>query len=405
VETQTEVEHRRGGAHRHALQPERRDARDLTRAKDEARWKDDEKRMEDASAELNKLHAERDRLKEKEVTILSNREAATKSAIEDSTLVIERLEGQVKSQEKELAKQKSTISGLEKDLSMMGQALLSRKEPKAKEEKKEPQEKKEDGKDRLVAGLEEDLQREGTALLAKGDKTIREKLLGREARGLADRARVLEQVLERPESAASARPLAAALSADARKLEHALLHTEDPLTREAEDRPNDVARAVELERRPGAAHLEPAELETPERLAAERAEREAQLQRAEEREVQQEQVATLSEARAGRARTHLPRLVHHSAEVADAEEAPALEAPAEADANTTGPAEPAVLTEQDADADVADSDVDATADEEADAAADSADDGQDDGPDAVDDSQPSPEDTMPSDDRAQRLSA
>ena len=29
-----------------------------------------------------------------------------------------------------------------------------------------------------------------------------------------------------------------------------------------QDRPNDVARAVELERRPGAAHLEPAELET-----------------------------------------------------------------------------------------------------------------------------------------------
>merc|ERR1719321_2042213 len=362
--------------------------------------------MEDASAELNKLHAERDRLKAKEVTILSNREAATKSAIEDSTLVIERLEGQVKSQEKELAKQKGTISGLEKDLSMMGQALLSRKEPKEKEEKKE--EKKEDGNERLVAGLEADVQREGAALLAKGDKTIREKLLGREARGLADRARVLEQVLERPESAASARPLAAALSADARKLEHALLHTEDPLTREAEDRPNDVARAVELERRPGAAHLEPAELETPERLAAERAEREAQLQRAEEREVQQEQVATLSEARSGRARTHLPRLVHHSAEVADAEpeEAPAVEIPALEDPNATvaEPVEPAVLTEQDADADVADSDVDATAEEEADAAADTADDSADDA-DAQDDGAPSPGDTMPSDDRAIRLSA
>merc|ERR1719456_1793489 len=110
---------------------------------------------------------------------------------------------------------------------MMGQALLSRKEPKAKEEKKE-EEKKEDGSERLVAGLEKDLQREGSALLAKGDKTIREKLLGREAHKLADRARMLEQVLARPEeSAASARPLAAALSQDARKLEHSLLHTED----------------------------------------------------------------------------------------------------------------------------------------------------------------------------------
>jgi len=407
VESQTEVEHRRGGAHRHALQPERRDARDLTRAKDEAHWKDDEKRMEDASAELNKLHAERDRLKEKEVNILSNREAATKAAIEDSTLVIERLEGQVKSQEKELAKQKTTISGLEKDLAMMGQALLSRKEPKEAQKAEEKKEQKEDGNDRLVAGLEKDLQREGSALLAKGDKTIREKLLGREARGLADRARALEQALEHPESAASARPLAAALSQDARKLEHALLRTEDA-PRETEDRPNDVARAVELERRPGAAHLEPAELETPERLAAERAEREAQLQRAEEREVQQEQVATLSEARSGRARTHLPRLVHHSAEVADAEpeEAPAVEVPALEDPNATvaEPVEPAVLTEQDADADVADSDVDATAEEEADAAADSADDSADDA-DAQDDGAPSPGDTMPSDDRAIRLSA
>merc|ERR1719163_1969629 len=101
--------------------------------------------MADASAELTKLHAERDRLKNKEVNILSNREEATKAAIEDSTLVIERLEGQVKSQEKELAKQKGTISGLEKDLTMMGQALLSRKEPKApKEAQKEPKEEKKD---------------------------------------------------------------------------------------------------------------------------------------------------------------------------------------------------------------------------------------------------------------------
>merc|ERR1719421_627898 len=286
---------------------------------------------------------------------------------------------------------------------MMGQALLSRKEPKEPkaEEKKE---KKDEGNDRLVAGVEQDLQREGSALLAKGDKTIREKLLGRQARGLADRARALEQVLERPEDAASARPLAAALSADARKLEHSLLHTEDAVTREAEDRQNDVARAVELERRPGAAHLEPAELETPERLAAERAEREAQLQRAEEREVQQEQV---SEGRPRRA--HLPRLVqHHLAvqEVADAEPEEAPEAVAE-DMNTTGVVpEPAVLTEQDADADVADSDVDATAEEEADAATDdsAAEDSADDA-DAQDDGAPSPAETLPADDRAQRLSA
>lgn len=427
----------------HALKQEgRRDGRDVTRVKDEGKLKHDQQLVAESSAELNKLHADRDRLKQKEVGVLSRREEATKSAMADAALVIQRLEGQVGSQERELSRQKAVISGLEGDLSTMGQALLARAPAK-----EAPVEKPSEDQARLVEGLEKDVERNGAALLAhrheaeavRDKSAAREKLLGRAARGLADRARALEGELSRPESAKAARPLAESIVADARKLERALLRgerPEEPAEQRAPAPPaehgDDVARALEFERRPGP-RLAPAELEQPERVALERAVERAQIQRSDEQEAEQ--------LNRGHLRRPPARLVHRDAAPADAEAdiedettdevigAPLnrTQPEAEAELSAAEPAavepavepaaaepavelavepavEPASLTHTDRDdavLDDADTDSDSAAVEE-EATADDSDD-EDDAPESPD-APPSPADTAPADSFAQRLS-
>lgn len=355
---EAEAAHRRGrraDPNHHVAVSTGRDWRDATRAKDTAKWEADQKEVESASVELTKLHADRAKLKQREVGVLSRREDATKSALEDAKLVVERLEGQVAAQEREISRQKTVIGGLEEDLGRMGESVLGTDghgygtpEVKAAPTAAPINPRVVEGLQRDVeregaallkanregAALERDVQREGNALLkaereapaaveaAREKITVREQFLSRKARGLATRAKSLESLLDRPDGSASARPLALAIGNEARKLERALLHMDRPGELEkvadipAEHSDNgDVARAMEAERRPGAAHLEPAHLERPERAAITAAEERAQQQRADERAVQERS------GQEGLERPHrrmLPRLVHDRAAAAEA---------------------------------------------------------------------------------------
>merc|ERR1719182_361519 len=100
------------------------DGRDLTRAQDMARLSRDESSMKTAAAELAKLRAEREALKKREVFILSREESSKKDTIEDMHLIIDRLQGQVRAQEREISRQENIINGLEGDLKRQGTALL-----------------------------------------------------------------------------------------------------------------------------------------------------------------------------------------------------------------------------------------------------------------------------------------
>merc|ERR1719487_1031392 len=100
------------------------DGRDLTRAQDTARLSRDESSMQSAAGELAKLRAEREALKKREVFILSREEKSKKDTIEDMHLIIDRLQGQVKAQEREISRQEHIINGLQGDLKRQGTALL-----------------------------------------------------------------------------------------------------------------------------------------------------------------------------------------------------------------------------------------------------------------------------------------
>merc|ERR1719182_1169684 len=100
------------------------DGRDLTRAQDMARLSRDESSMKTAAKELAKLRAECEALKKREVFILSREEKSKKDTIEDMHLIIDRLQGQVRAQEREINRQEHIITGLQGDLKRQGTALL-----------------------------------------------------------------------------------------------------------------------------------------------------------------------------------------------------------------------------------------------------------------------------------------
>jgi len=146
-----------GGDATPTLAKDGKDARDLTRVKDTARFASEEHRSAAATNELTKLHAERDALKAKEVAVLKERESANKNSLSDAHLVIDRLEGQVGAQERELAKARSVILGLEADVGRMGSGFLKSGAPAANVGLLPIRS--------VVKGLEADLEREGRALL------------------------------------------------------------------------------------------------------------------------------------------------------------------------------------------------------------------------------------------------
>lgn len=190
------------------------DGRDLTRAQDTARLSRDEAAMKTAAAELPKLRAEREALKKREAFILSREEKAKKDTIEDMHLIIDRLQGQVKAQEREISRQENIINGLQEDLKREGTALLDGRDtvrPAPTDES-------------LIKGLERDVATQGTTLLHSDDADPRASLrrtLGAEVRALAKHAAQLEKFLAE-NGEGPAQPLARAVAAEAEHLDRSI---------------------------------------------------------------------------------------------------------------------------------------------------------------------------------------
>ena len=190
------------------------DGRDLTRAQDTARLGRDEAAMKTAAAELPKLRAEREALKKREAFILSREEKAKKDTIEDMHLIIDRLQGQVKAQEREISRQENIINGLQEDLKREGTALLDGRDTVRPAPTDEG----------LIKGLERDVATQGTTLLHSDDADPRASLrrtLGAEVRALAKHAAQLEKFLAE-NGEGPAQPLARAVAAEAEHLDRSI---------------------------------------------------------------------------------------------------------------------------------------------------------------------------------------
>jgi hypothetical protein len=218
------------------------DGRDLTRAQDTARLSRDEAAMKTAAAELPKLRAEREALKKREAFILSREEKAKKDTIEDMHLIIDRLQGQVKAQEREISRQENIINGLQEDLKREGTALLDGRDtvrPAPTDES-------------LIKGLERDVATQGTTLLHSDDADPRASLrrtLGAEVRALAKHAAQLEKFLAE-NGEGPAQPLARAVAAEAEHLDRSI----------GNPRTQRTARAPQPARAPPALEADPAAL-------------------------------------------------------------------------------------------------------------------------------------------------
>jgi hypothetical protein len=191
------------------------DGRDLTRAQDTARLSRDESSMKTAAAELAKLRAEREALKKREVFILSREESSKKDTIEDMHLIIDRLQGQVKAQEREIGRQTHIISGLQGDLRREGTALLDGHAA--------PRQSPSD--DSLIKGLERDVSTEGTTLLrSSAESEARaavQRKFGNEVRALAKHAAQLDKFLTE-NGEGPAEPLARSVATEAEHLDRSL---------------------------------------------------------------------------------------------------------------------------------------------------------------------------------------
>jgi hypothetical protein len=170
--------------------------------------------MKTAAKELAKLRAEREALKKREVFILSREEKSKKDTIEDMHLIIDRLQGQVRAQEREINRQGHIINGLQGDLKRQGTALLDGQNVRASP-----------SDDTLIKGLERDVATEGTTLLrSSGDSDPRaafQRTLGNEVRALAKHAAQLDKFLaENGEEPAE--PLARTVAAEAEHLDRKL---------------------------------------------------------------------------------------------------------------------------------------------------------------------------------------
>jgi hypothetical protein len=172
--------------------------------------------MKTAAAELAKLRAEREALKKREVFILSREETSKKGTIEDMHLIIDRLQGQVKAQEREINRQSHIISGLQGDLKREGTALLDGQQPALRSSPSD---------ESLVKGLERDVATEGTTLLrSTGESDARAALrrsFGNEVRALAKHAAQLDKFLA-ANGEGPAEPLARSVAAEAEHLGRSL---------------------------------------------------------------------------------------------------------------------------------------------------------------------------------------
>merc|ERR1719379_2532498 len=130
-------------------------------------------------------------------------------------LIIDRLQGQVKAQEREISRQETIITGLQGDLKRQGTALLdgpavSRASP---------------SDDSLIKGLERDISTEGTTLLrssAESDaRTALRRSFGTEVRALAKHAAQLDKFLAE-NGEGPAEPLARSVAAEAEHLDRSL---------------------------------------------------------------------------------------------------------------------------------------------------------------------------------------
>jgi len=171
--------------------------------------------MQSAAGELAKLRAEREALKKREVFILSREEKSKKDTIEDMHLIIDRLQGQVKAQEREISRQENIINGLEGDLKRQGTALLDGQAVLRSSPSDES----------LVKGLERDVATEGTTLLrSSGEADARANLrrsFGNEVRALAKHAAQLDKFLAE-NGEGPAEPLARSVAAEAENLDRSL---------------------------------------------------------------------------------------------------------------------------------------------------------------------------------------
>jgi hypothetical protein len=170
--------------------------------------------MQTAAAELAKLRAEREALKKREVFILSREEKSKKDTIVDMHLIIDRLQGQVRAQEREIARQGTIITGLQRDLKRQGTALLDGQTV--------PRSSPAD--DSLIKGLERDVSTEGTTLLRSSDADARAALrrsFGNEVRALSKHAAQLDKFLAE-NGEGPAEPLARSVAAEAEHLDRSL---------------------------------------------------------------------------------------------------------------------------------------------------------------------------------------
>jgi hypothetical protein len=170
--------------------------------------------MKGAAAELAKLRAEREALKKREVFILSREENSKKDTIKDMHLIIDRLQGQVSAQEREISRQGHIINGLQGDLKRQGTALLDGHDVRSSP-----------SDDTLIKGLERDVATEGTAVLhSSGDSDPRaafQRTLGKEVRALAKHAAQLDKFLA-DNGEGPAEPLARAVASEAEHLDRSL---------------------------------------------------------------------------------------------------------------------------------------------------------------------------------------
>jgi hypothetical protein len=201
------------------------DGRDLTRAQDTARLSRDEASMKTAAAELAKLRSEREALKKREVFILSREEKSKKETIEDMHLIIDRLQGQVRAQEREISRQGHIITGLEGDLKRQGTALLDGRDVHPSS-----------GDDSLIKGLERDVAAEGTTLLRSGGdadpRAALRRSVGTEVHALAKHAAQLDKFLAE-NGEGPAEPLARSIVAEAEHLDRSLGNPRAPRTARA----------------------------------------------------------------------------------------------------------------------------------------------------------------------------
>merc|ERR1719379_1342280 len=138
-------------------------------------------------------------------------------------LIIDRLQGQVRAQEREISRQETIISGLQGDLKRQGTALLDGQAALRTTPSDES----------LIKGLERDVATEGTTLLrSSGESDVRSALrrsFGNEVRALAKHAAQLDKFLSQ-NGEGPAEPLARSVAAEAEHLDRSLGKPRNPRT-------------------------------------------------------------------------------------------------------------------------------------------------------------------------------